>query len=56
MINLLLNALQFLSARENQQDITKSGRFGEVPDSKTLDLFAIMAESDESQNDASVLG
>src|SRR6218665_1528369 len=44
--NLFLNLLQFLSARENQQDATKPGRFDEVVDSKTLNLFTSMAVSD----------
>jgi len=44
--NLLLSTLRFLSARENQQDTTKSGRFDEVVDSKTLNFFTIMADSD----------
>src|SRR6218665_1580752 len=46
MRNLFLNTLRFLSARENQQDAIKSGRFGEVVDSKTWDFFTFMADSD----------
>src|SRR6218665_3858818 len=46
MRNLFLNTLRFLSARENQQDATKSKRFDEVLDSKTLDFFTVMVDSD----------
>src|SRR6218665_301026 len=46
MRNLFLNTLRVLSARENQQDTTKSGRFDEVIDYKTLDFFTIMGDSD----------
>jgi len=46
MRHLFLNTLWFLSAGENQQDATKSGRFDEVVDSKTLDFFTFMADSD----------
>ena len=46
MRNLSLNMLRFLSARENQQDATESGRFDKVLDSKTLDFSTIMAGSD----------
>ena len=38
--------LRLLSARENQQDGTKSGRFDEVVDLRTLDFLTIMADSD----------
>ena len=47
MRNLFLNTLRMLSARENQQDATMSGRFDEVlVDSKTLDFFTFMSDSD----------
>src|SRR6218665_136383 len=46
MRNLFLNTLRFLSAREHQQDATKSGRFVEVVDSKTLNCFTFMVDSD----------
>src|SRR6218665_1935295 len=42
MRNLFLNTQRFLSTREGQQDATKSGRFDEVVDSKTLDFFTFM--------------
>ena len=45
MRNLFLNTLQFLSAWDNQQDATTSGRFDEVVDSKTLNFFTLMANS-----------
>ena len=46
MRHLFLNTLWFLSAGENQQDATKSGRFDEVVDSKTLDFWTFVAISD----------
>jgi len=45
MRNLFLKSLRFLSARENQQDAIKSGRFDEVVASKTLDFFTVRADS-----------
>jgi len=40
------HVLRFLSAREHQQDATKSGSFDEVVDSKTLNVFTFMADGD----------
>lgn len=46
MRNLFLNTLRFLAEREHQKDATKSGRFDEVVDSRTLDFFTFMTDSD----------
>src|SRR6218665_231938 len=46
MRNLFLKSLRFLSAMENQQDATKSGRFDGVVDYKTLDFFTSITDSD----------
>jgi len=42
MRKLFFNTLRFLSAMENQQDATKSGRFDEVVDSQTLNFFTYL--------------
>jgi len=36
MRNLFLNTLRYLSAREHQQETTKSGRLDEMVDSKCI--------------------
>ena len=47
--DLFLNTLRFLSSIENQQDATKSGRFDETLDLKSLDSLPVRLIATERQ-------